>query len=137
MTVAITGAAGQLGSLVAEQLLETLPPEEVILITRRPEELQRFADRGVRVRRADLDEPETLAPAFDGADRLLLISTTHQSTPRRVQQHTDAVAGHQACVEERIAEPIGLSVEFAEADRSSVFAQAWRVAEMQGCAPDE
>jgi NAD(P)H dehydrogenase (quinone) len=91
MTVAITGAAGQLGSLVAAQLLETLGPEEVILVTRRPEELQRFADRGVRVRRADLDEPETLAPAFEGADRLLLISTTHQSTPRRVQQHSDAV----------------------------------------------
>ena len=91
MTVAMTGAAGQLGMLVADQVLEKLPPEEVILVTRRPEELRRFADLGVQVRRADMDEPASLAPAFQGVDRLLLISTTHRSIMRRVQQHTDAV----------------------------------------------
>jgi NAD(P)H dehydrogenase (quinone) len=91
MTVAITGAAGQLGSRVAEQLLEQLDPAELILVTRRTDELASFADRGVAVRYADFDEPQSLAPAFAGADRLLLISATHESTPRRIQQHTDVV----------------------------------------------
>ncbi|HEY6758570.1 MAG TPA: NAD(P)H-binding protein [Baekduia sp.] len=96
MTIAITGAAGQLGSLVAQQLLERIAPEELILVTRRPEALTAFADRGVQVRRADFDEPATLEPAFAGAERLLLVSSTHESTPRRVRQHTDAVAAARA-----------------------------------------
>lgn len=96
MTVAVTGAAGQLGARVAAQLLEILEPEELILVTRRPETLSAFAQRGVAVRRADFDEPATLEPAFAGADRLLLVSSTHESTPRRVRQHTDAVAAAAA-----------------------------------------
>jgi NAD(P)H dehydrogenase (quinone) len=96
MTVAITGAAGQLGRLVAEQLLERLDPSEVILVTRRPEALSDLAERGASVRRGDFDEPDSLQAAFAGADRLLLISATHESTPRRVQQHTDAVGAAKA-----------------------------------------
>jgi NAD(P)H dehydrogenase (quinone) len=96
MTVAVTGAAGQLGSLVAEQLLERIAPEELVLVTRRPEALAAFAQRRVQVRRADFDEPASLAPAFAGADRLLLVSSTHESTPRRIRQHTDAVQAAQA-----------------------------------------
>lgn len=91
MTVAVTGAAGQLGALVAEQLAQKLPPEQIILVTRRPQALASFAERGVQVRQADFDQPDSLAPAFVGADRLLLISSTHESTSRRVTQHTDAV----------------------------------------------
>jgi NAD(P)H dehydrogenase (quinone) len=44
------------------------------------------------VRHADFDQPKTLAQAFDGADRLLLISTDALDVPgRRLQQHRDAV----------------------------------------------
>jgi NAD(P)H dehydrogenase (quinone) len=96
MTVAVSGAAGRLGSLVAEQLLQRIGPEELILVTRRPEALAAFARRGVQVRRADFDEPASLEPAFAGAERLLLVSSTHESTPRRVRQHTDAVHAAQA-----------------------------------------
>ena len=37
MTIALTGAAGNLGRLVAEQLLALTDPADVVLITRRPE----------------------------------------------------------------------------------------------------
>jgi NAD(P)H dehydrogenase (quinone) len=90
--VAVTGAAGQLGSRVAEQLLKLRQPDDIVLITRRPESLKRFADLGVTLRRADLDEPGTLRAAFDNVESLLLISTTHQSTPHRVEQHGRAIA---------------------------------------------
>jgi NAD(P)H dehydrogenase (quinone) len=96
MTIAVTGAAGQLGSLVAQQLLPRIAPEDLILVTRRPEALTGFAERGVQVRQADFDDPGTLERALAGAERLLLISSTHESTPRRVRQHTDAVAAAQA-----------------------------------------
>lgn len=95
-TVAVTGAAGQLGVRVAEQLLARCRPEDVVLVTRRPEELRRFAELGVDVRRADLNEPETLPAAFAGVSRLLLISTTHESTPHRVQQHRGAIEAARA-----------------------------------------
>ena len=89
MTVVITGASGQLGRLVAAQLLGRLPAEEVILTTRNPKDLGEFAERGVEVRYGDFDAAESLAEAFGGADRLLLIST--MALGRRVEQHRAAL----------------------------------------------
>ena len=96
MTVAVTGASGELGSAVATQLLEKLDPAEIVLVTRRPEALAAFAERGVTVRRGDFDERESLAGAFEGVDRVLVISTTHVSTPHRVEQHLGAFAAAKA-----------------------------------------
>ena len=74
MTIALTGAAGHLGRLVAEQLLDRTDPADVVLITRRPEAVADLVARGASVRTADFDSPETLVPAFTGVDRLLVIS---------------------------------------------------------------
>ena len=67
MTIALTGASGHLGRSVAA----LLDPADVVLLTRSPEALE---GRGAQVRRADFDEPGSLAAAFEGVDRLLLIS---------------------------------------------------------------
>ncbi|HEY5787387.1 MAG TPA: NAD(P)H-binding protein [Microlunatus sp.] len=74
MTIALTGAAGNLGRLVAEQLLDRTEPADVVLITRRPGTVADLVDRGVSVRTADFDQPDTLPAAFAGVDRLLIIS---------------------------------------------------------------
>jgi NAD(P)H dehydrogenase (quinone) len=89
MSVLVTGGSGHLGRLVAENLAEHLPAEEIILVTRHPEALRDMADRGVDVRFADFDEPATLPAAFAGADRALLISTL--AVGRRVAQHRAAI----------------------------------------------
>jgi NAD(P)H dehydrogenase (quinone) len=89
MTVVISGASGQLGRLVAEQLLGQLPVEELILVSRSPRDLAEFAERGVEVRWGDFDAPESLLEAFAGGDRLLLIST--MAMGRRVEQHRAAL----------------------------------------------
>lgn len=73
-TIALTGAAGQLGRLVAEQLLDQSDPADIVLITRRPEAVADLVARGASVRAADFDSPDTLVPAFTGVDRLLIIS---------------------------------------------------------------
>jgi NAD(P)H dehydrogenase (quinone) len=73
-TLALTGAAGQLGRLVAEQLLDRTDPADIVLITRRPEAVADLVARGASVRTADFDSPDTLVPAFSGVDRLLVIS---------------------------------------------------------------
>lgn len=89
MTIAITGAAGHLGRLTAQLVLDRVPPGEVVLVTRRPEAIADLADAGATVRRGDFDEPESLGAAFAGVDRLLLISV--DVLGNRVAQHTAAI----------------------------------------------
>ena len=89
MSVAISGAGGQLGRLASEYLLERLSPSDVILVTRDTGALADFAARGAQIRHGDFDQPDTLPSAFAGAERLLIISTADLG--RRVPQHKNAV----------------------------------------------
>lgn len=98
-TLLVTGASGQLGRRVIELLLEA-KAGPIIATSRSPEKLAALAEQGVEVRQADFDQPETLAEAFAGAERLLLISTdVVDGTDRRIKQHLNAVnAAEQAGV---------------------------------------
>lgn len=87
--IVITGASGQLGRLVIEALLKKLPAGEIIAAVRNPEKVADLALRGVQVRQADYDQPASLAAAFKGADKLLLISASEVG--RRVPQHRAAI----------------------------------------------
>ncbi|UAK25238.1 NAD(P)H-binding protein [Sphingomonas nostoxanthinifaciens] len=82
---AVTGASGQLGRLVLDGLLETVEPDKIMALVRDPAKLAEIAQRGVIVRAFDYDAPETLAPALDGVERLLLISSN--DVGRREVQH--------------------------------------------------
>jgi NAD(P)H dehydrogenase (quinone) len=75
MTIALTGASGNLGRLVAERLLDLTDPADVVLITRRPDAVADLVARGASARSADFGDPSTLPAAFAGVDRLLIIST--------------------------------------------------------------
>lgn len=81
----VTGATGQLGRLVIDELLKTVPAGQIVAAVRNPEKAADLAARGVQVRHADYDRPETLVPALQGASRLLLISASEVG--RRVPQH--------------------------------------------------
>jgi NAD(P)H dehydrogenase (quinone) len=75
MTVyGVAGATGQMGRLVLAELLGMVSPSDVVAIGRDGSKLADFAAKGVEVRSADYDAPETLAHALAGVDRLLLIS---------------------------------------------------------------
>jgi NAD(P)H dehydrogenase (quinone) len=89
MSVIVTGAAGHLGRLVAEQLLERLEAEQLVLVTRRPEALRGLRARGAEVRYGNFDDPASLPAAFAGGRRMLLIST--DAVGRRVHQHRVAI----------------------------------------------
>jgi NAD(P)H dehydrogenase (quinone) len=92
--VAVTGASGHLGRGVAELLLARLDPRDVVLLTRAPDALVTFSARGASVRLADFDEPATLAAAFAGVDRALLISAV--DLERRTGQHRAAIEAARA-----------------------------------------
>jgi NAD(P)H dehydrogenase (quinone) len=89
MTIVITGASGQLGRLTAEAVIDRLPPSELLLVTRRPDALDDFAERGAVVRHGDFDAPASLPDAFAGGGRLLLISA--DTIGKRVEQHRNAI----------------------------------------------
>jgi NAD(P)H dehydrogenase (quinone) len=75
--IIVSGASGQLGSLVIEELLaREVPPENLILVSRTPatEHLQSYAARGASVRFGDFNEPGSLDAAYAGGQRMLLIS---------------------------------------------------------------
>lgn len=90
MTIGITGASGPLGRTTTELVLQHVDPNDVVLISRTPAELADLAARGAQVRRADFDDPGSLVDAFEGVDRLLLVST--DKVGARLDQHRAAIA---------------------------------------------
>jgi NAD(P)H dehydrogenase (quinone) len=94
MSLVITGAAGHLGRRTAELLLDQVDPAEVVLVTRRTNALDDLAARGATVRFGDFDDPASLAAAFAGGERLLLIST--DAIGRRAAQHRAAIEAARA-----------------------------------------
>ena len=105
----ITGASGQLARRAAELVLESVPPERLILVTRSPSALAAFAARGVDVRRGDFGEPEALRRAFRGGGRLLLVSATDLS--QRTRQHQAAIEAAGAAGVEHVIYTSGLAPE--------------------------
>ncbi|TGK03428.1 SDR family oxidoreductase [Leptospira selangorensis] len=87
-TVLVTGASGHLGKIILEELLKR-GHNKIIATTRKPESLQDFATRGVTVRKASFDDPASLVAAFQGADRVLIIST--DNIGNRIEEHKNAV----------------------------------------------
>ncbi|UZE21984.1 SDR family oxidoreductase [Pseudomonas sp. B21-056] len=72
--ITITAATGRYGRLVIEALLRRgVPAPSIVAAVRSPEKAADLAAKGVQVREADYDRPETLTQAFAGADKLLLI----------------------------------------------------------------
>ena len=92
--IIVTGASGQFGNAAARLLLEKVPAEDLILLSRTTDKLAEFAELGANVRQADFDDPSTLRAAMQGGERMLLISTTRVGT--RVEQHTNAVEAAKA-----------------------------------------
>lgn len=119
-TILVTGGAGQLGRAVVRHLLasEGVAPSQLIVATREPAKLAGLVDRGVAVRRADFDDPATLAAAFAGAQRALIISTDTLDLTggRRVRQQRAAVEAAQRAGATHLAYTSQL-----EADRSPLL----------------
>ncbi|AFJ48538.1 SDR family oxidoreductase [Shimwellia blattae] len=90
MTIAITGATGQLGRHIISQLRQHIPAGEIVALARSPE---KAANSGVTVRQADYTRPATLETALQGIDTLLLISGNDLG--QRTAQHANVIAAAQ------------------------------------------
>ncbi len=92
--IVVTGATGQLGRLVIDELTKTTEAKDIIAAVRTPAKADDLAERGIQVREADYSRPETLAAAFQGASRLLLISGNEMG--KREEQHKAVIDAAKA-----------------------------------------
>lgn len=89
--IIVTGATGKLGRRTVDRLLERLPADRVGVSVRDPHKARDLAERGVRVRRGSFDDPASLLHAFEGAEQLLLVSSTaraRSASPATVPRST-------------------------------------------------
>jgi NAD(P)H dehydrogenase (quinone) len=91
MTIAVTGATGQLGRIVVEKLKQKVPPAQIVALVRSPE---KAGDLGVAARAADYARPESLGAALDGVETLLLISSSEVG--QRTVQHQNVIDAAKA-----------------------------------------
>ena len=120
MTIAVTGATGQLGRIVIEKL-KSQTKEQIIALVRSPE---KAADLGVEVRRADYEDEASLDAALKGVDTLLLISSSEVG--KRAAQHHNVIEAAKKNGVKRIVytsllradtSPLSLAAEHAETEK--------------------
>ena len=94
MKYLVTGASGQLGSLVIDALLKTEDPADIAALIRRPEAAAPLQAKGIDTRLAAYTDAKALTAAFEGVERLLLISSSEVG--QRAAQHATVIEAARA-----------------------------------------
>lgn len=124
MALIITGASGNFGRAAVEGLLKKVPARELILVSRDPGQLARYAQLGAHVRRGDFDDPASLATAFAGGDKMLMISAMRVG--KRIGPHTNAI---EAAVQAGVRHIVYTSNIGADPDNPSLAVNDHRATE--------
>ncbi|MEM5309270.1 SDR family oxidoreductase [Enterobacter ludwigii] len=123
--IAITGATGQLGQLVIEQLLNTVPANQIVAIVRNPAKAEALRQQGITVRQGDYADESKMTSALKGVDKLLLISSSEVG--QRATQHQNVINAARAAGVKFIAytsllhadkSPLGLHVEHVATEKA-------------------
>lgn len=123
--IAITGATGQLGQLVIEQLLNTVPANQIVAIVRNPAKAEALSQQGITVRQGDYADESTMTSALKGVEKLLLISSSEVG--QRATQHQNVINAAKAAGVKFIAytsllhadkSPLGLHIEHVATEKA-------------------
>ena len=123
--IAITGATGQLGQLVIEQLLNTVPANQIVAIVRNPAKAEALRQQGITVRQGDYADESTMTSALKGVEKLLLISSSEVG--QRATQHQNVINAAKAAGVKFIVytsllhadkSPLGLHVEHVATEKA-------------------
>ncbi|WP_412775900.1 SDR family oxidoreductase [Thalassospira lucentensis] len=95
MKTLITGATGQLGSLVVTHLLNRIPASNIAVSVRTPSKADDLAAKGIDVRHGDFDDLALMTAAFKDIDTALIISGEADNATR-IAQHRTAVDAAKA-----------------------------------------
>lgn len=110
----VTGATGRLGALIVDRLLERVPAERVAVSVRDVGRAAHLAERGVRVRAGDFTQPGGLRHAFEGAERVLVVSAAIRgggalaANTAAIDAARQAGAGHILYTSHQAASPTSL-----------------------------
>lgn len=88
--ILVTGASGHIGKLTLQNLLtREVPASQLSALVRDPAKAQDLKDLGIDVHQGDYMDPASLLQAFEGVEKLMLVST-HAFTDRK-QAHANVV----------------------------------------------
>jgi NAD(P)H dehydrogenase (quinone) len=110
--IIISAATGRFGRLAVDRLLERVPAPDVAVAVRDTDKAQDLAGRGVDVRHCDYDQPDSLRAAFEGADRLLFISSSSGDSSERMSQHRNVIDAARAAGVDLVAYTSALGANF-------------------------
>lgn len=122
--IAITGATGLLGQHVIENLLQTVPANQIVAFARDVKKGSSLSQKGVLVRQADYNDKASLITALQGVDKLLLISSSEVG--KRTIQHRNVIEAAKSADVQFIAytsilhadrSPLSLYVEHVETEK--------------------
>lgn len=147
MTIAVTGAAGQLGRLVVDRLKSKIAADHIVALVRSPD---KASDLDVEAHAFDYAKKDTLAPALAGVETLLLISSSEIG--QRGAQHRNVIAAAKAAGVGRIVyttllhadtSPLDLAAEHLDTEaalaeagiRTTILRNGWYTENYTGSIP--
>lgn len=101
--IIVTGATGQLGRAIVEQLVKLAALETIGVSVRDLGKAADLSALGVRVRQGDFTDPASLALAFEGATQVLIVSSNARASGGDpVTQHRNAIKAARTAGARRI-----------------------------------
>jgi len=89
MKILVTGATGELGAAVIEQLLQKTGASQIAALVRDENKATDLKAKGVDIRLGSYDDLPSLDRAVQGIDKVLLIAGTDEE--KRLQQHQNVI----------------------------------------------
>ncbi|RWW91804.1 SDR family oxidoreductase [Flavobacterium cerinum] len=86
--ILVTGASGNLGSSVIENLLKQVPANTISVLQRNPGKAKSFEEKNIKVHIGDYTHKESILKALQGVKKLLLISSSGQDA---LQDHKNVI----------------------------------------------
>lgn len=88
--ILVTGATGHFGTIVIDSLLQHgVPANQIAAFVRDPQKAAQITNKDIVIRQGDYNHYDSMLDAFEGVEKLLLISGT--DIINRERQQTDAV----------------------------------------------
>lgn len=123
--ILVTGASGGMGRKTLQELVKLRPAAELVGLVRDPAKARDLAELGIELRRGDYLDKASLSAAFEGIDKVMLISA--QAFMPRNEAHANVIdAASDVGVRHLVFMPVhrkpGSSFTMTEVTEEDVFA---------------
>lgn len=103
--ILVTGATGNIGRMTLKHLLKRLPASDLAGLARDPAKAADLVAEGIEIRQGDYFDYDGLVRAFEGIEKVMLVSAT-AFTDRNSQHQNVISAARQASVKHIVYMPI-------------------------------